>query len=161
MLQNVENILNGIEQELLQFHPQDPVDLDAVNSVLERATSRSATSGTDVNYLLRTLQGEQLRRQSSNQVWLIVSIVILVAVTILVLIYFKLYKFTCPYGKNCVHTPEGTHLDPHTPLTTPELRDTVLELQTPLHRDAEEIAGDQDPKQPTHFVRHGVLQSVA
>ena len=51
----MENILNFSEEDFLQSDAMKPVDLQHLDEIMERATTRSLTAGIEVNKMVTTL----------------------------------------------------------------------------------------------------------
>ena len=156
-----------MERELLQPHSQDPAALHVVDAVLERATSRRATSGFDVREVARALRSEQLRRRSSTQAWIIGVAAILISFLALILICLKAYKLPCSHIRISIRSFKRIHPTECTQPNTLGLKDDALELQTQPDRNGDEPTGvtrreetrDFRREQPASFVRHGALKA--
>ena len=57
VLPNMENIWNFSEEDLLQPDAMQHVDLQDLDKIMERATTRSLTAVIDVNKMVTTLRG--------------------------------------------------------------------------------------------------------
>jgi hypothetical protein len=79
----MENILNFFEEDLLQPDAMQTVDLQHLDEIMERATTRSLTAGIDVNKMVTTLRGKALYRQPTSWSWVIGIIIVFITLGIL------------------------------------------------------------------------------
>jgi hypothetical protein len=66
MLPYIESVLNFSEEDLLQPDAIQPVELQHLDEIVERATARSSTEGIDVNTTVITLRSKLVYRQSTS-----------------------------------------------------------------------------------------------
>jgi hypothetical protein len=101
VMPNVENLLNSQEKtSLLQLKDSRLIDLSKLDTVIERAASRSQTRGIDVERLTERMQGKDERHITDVWLWVTCTLVIILSVVILVLIRFKLIKLKCIKQRN-------------------------------------------------------------
>jgi hypothetical protein len=164
----VDDILNRVERGLLQPYYPELVDLHTVEGVLERVTSRSATSGFNVSRITSTLHWERMRQQTSTQAWIIGVTALTLSLLIFIFIYFRFCNQPCSYVRKYVRIPERKHPSLLSPPNAVELKDNAVKLQTQPCESAEDQetvqqeATDSDNSQPlTQFSRHVVLPTDA
>jgi hypothetical protein len=110
VLPNVENMLNFSEKDLLQPGMMQPVEKQHLDEIVERATARSFTQGTDVNKIVYTVRGKEMYRQPTSWSWIIDIIVLLTIIGILWFIWFKFTNKFCPCIWSCTLSPNPPHV---------------------------------------------------
>jgi hypothetical protein len=160
-LPNIYNIFNSSDQELLLPESKEPDALRLLDAVIERAASRSATSGVDVKHIIKTLRDEQQQYLPSTLLWVIGILITLIFILILIILGTRPQKLPFLELCNCVRVARHSHPTPD----AMELKCKPLDLQTLARVNNEEqpaTTGHEkgDPTShgsPTRFVRHGVL----
>ena len=151
-LPDVNNILSDMEREMLQPHFQESAALNLVDTVIERATSRMAMSGLDVNQITQALGGDRQRHRSLTLTWIFG--VIAVIISLLTLLLF--YKLSFLPLNNCIRNVNRTFPTRHSSQNKPKLRHDTLELlarssETPdEQQEATLLDGARDENQGTH-----------
>ena len=169
MLPNIHDILNSLERELLQPSFKEPVAMQLVNAVIERATSRSTASGFNVKHIIRTLHDEQQQHQPSTLSWIIGATAICISIVILIVLVTSLHKSLCLYLSNCVRVARKPRLTPCSLPDALELKCETSELQAQSHSNIRgqpettvcEGRKSKSRKSPTCFVQHGVVEAEA
>jgi hypothetical protein len=95
MLPNIENILHSSEEKVLQVETKHPAELQHLDDLVARATSRTNAQGIDVSKTIMALRGREVIHPPSSQLW-IMSIIVAVAGLGIVWILW----ITSP-GENC------------------------------------------------------------
>jgi len=78
VLPNMENILNFSEEGLLKLDAMQPVDLQHLVEIMERATTRNLTADIDVSKMVTTLRGKGVYRQPTSWSWVIGIIIVFI-----------------------------------------------------------------------------------
>ena len=144
------------------------MDLQRLDDILIRATSRSHVRGAEVNKVIDALQEVDAPRQSLRWLWLVGIAMLLLVIGALWRIWFRLAVKYC----SCLRkgkTRSTRH--PHSP-SAQKLSECEIELQVMKNGSAKEeprMARDaskegEDPREspiPTGFVRHrqGIIDS--
>jgi hypothetical protein len=96
VLPNIENLLNSLEEtSLLQLKGNQPIDLPKLDSIIERAASRSQTRGINVGRLTEMMQGDKGRHRPDVWLWVTSTAVVILSIAIVWLIRLKLAKMYC------------------------------------------------------------------
>jgi hypothetical protein len=153
VLPNIENILHSSEENLLQTDAQHPVELQHLDDIVERATSRGYTQGLDVSKVVTALRSRGVHHSSSRKTWINGIVIAFAGLGILWLIWFKNANKYCP----CILRPRRARMT-----SGQRLNENKVELQVNLERSEEnpEVTPEQAPgneSQRTVFFRHGQL----
>ena len=159
---NVEKILHNSEENVLQFTATQPTDLQRLDDILIRATSRSHVRGAEVNKIIDVLQEADTSRQSLPWLRLVCIAMLFLVIGALWPIWFRLAVKYCPCLKKGMTAPTQHSNSASTQI----LNECEIELQMMRNRSAEEeprMARDacgkgEDSREsptPTAFVRHG------
>jgi hypothetical protein len=106
VLPSIENILSFSEENLLHFDTVQPVKMQSLDEVLERAASRSRTWGVDVNKIVTTLRDEEVHRQTTHWSWILGIVIIISSFEILWFVGFKLTNRYYPSKWESASRPE-------------------------------------------------------
>ena len=155
ILPNVENTLHFSEEYLLQTEIRHSTELQHLDDVVERPTSRSSTQGLDMSKPVTVLQSRELYSPLSPVVWILGIVVTRTELGIIRIIWF-----VSP-GTNytCIRQPNRSQA-----VTGKEINESNIGFQLESKRQKEssvdapgELTGSQ--LQPAVFVRNGWLQA--
>jgi len=107
MLTNIENTLHFSEEQLLQTEVRHSVELQHLDDLVERATSRSYTQGLGVSKTVAVLQNREVDRSPSPRVWILGIVVVLAGLGILWIIWVKSPGVNYP----CIRQPNRAHVE--------------------------------------------------
>ena len=71
ILPNIENVLHLSKENMLQAETKQPVDLQHLDNLVERATSRIATQEIDMSKTIMALRGREVIHPPSSQLWIV------------------------------------------------------------------------------------------
>jgi len=159
-LPNIENIVKFSEEGLLQMKDTYPVNLEPLEGIVERVTSRGYTRGIDVSKAMTALRGREVYHQSSNKTLIISCIAMFLGLGFLWFLWFRITGQCCPFKWKRVKSPRSKHMvDEDQELKADNAR---LQMQySKGERQVQEAAGDVTPESqttPTLFSRRGRLE---
>ena len=75
VLPSIDRVLNSLEEDLFQVSKHHPdVDLQYLDSLVERSSSQSQTSGIDVAKVVTTLSRKTVEQPTTHWVWIVIVI---------------------------------------------------------------------------------------
>jgi hypothetical protein len=159
VLQNVDNILRFSEENLLQTDAVRPMELQHLDSLIERVASRGNARGLDVNKATIVLQDREVYRNSSDKTLIIVGVTVFIEVVIIWLIWYRVTGRCWPCKWKCLRKSRPSRIVNN----TQELRETGTRLQIEQSGgEGEQEAAEIEmvyPTTPTVFVRRGHLEA--
>jgi hypothetical protein len=108
VLNGIEKILNVSEESMLQADKLNPIDVQHLNEIWERATSRSMARGIGVDRIVAALKGDEPQQQSTNRSWFIDSICLLSGMGIIGILWYKCTNKRAP-GVQGSQRPSGAN----------------------------------------------------
>ena len=102
VLPNIENILHISEENLLQMEAQHLMELQHLDDIVERTTSRGYTQGLDVSKVVAALRSRKVYHPPPRRTWTLGVAIALAGLGTLWLIWFKSTTKYCP----CVLRPK-------------------------------------------------------
>ena len=158
VLPSVENILNFSEEGLLQSAAIQPEDLQQLDGIVERATSRSHLEGVDISRMTAALRVKDANRQSTHWLWImgIIIIILFLCIGIVWFIWFKFSPRQCP----CIWKCKLQHKQPIKTASDQQMNTDNIELQVMREASKDKTTETdtlQDQGTPTVFVRRGLV----
>jgi hypothetical protein len=112
ILPNIKEILHYSEERLLQVNSTDPIDVQRVDSIIERATSRASVRGFDLDRVASTLQYREVSDRSSYVIWILSLVLVLAGLGILWLVWGNTAKmYFCHWRRAHSHASVDNNLD--------------------------------------------------
>jgi len=125
VLPSVEKILNFSEEGLLQSAAIRPEDLQQLDRIVERATSRSHLEGVDISRMTAALRVKEADCQSTHWSWIMGIIIIFLSIGIMWSLWFKLSTRYCPCTWKC----KPCHKQPTKTVSAQQMNTDNIELQ--------------------------------
>jgi hypothetical protein len=163
LLPNIEKLLQFSEESLLQANPPQPMDLNSLDAIVERATSNSYAQGIDVTKLANTLREISTYQQPTRWSW-VIGIIAIILLLSLIIGRFSWIKCT---GRQypCLWIRKPKRQQSNVVIREPTLKmcEIVLQAQPKENDDDVQKKREEVPEESsserattlTVFVRHG------
>jgi hypothetical protein len=162
ILPNIKEILHYSEESMLQINSTDPIDLQRIDGIIERATSRASVRGFDLDRVTSTLQYREVSNRSSYVIWILSLLLVLAGLGILWLVWGNTIKKYFRHWRR-THSPASLEDD----LDEQGMQKGMLELQvvgaettvdfTGTEGGGAEKKSREKPSTPTVFARRLLL----
>jgi len=156
VLPSVEKILNFSEEGLLQSAAIRPEDLQQLDRIVERATSRSHLEGVDISRMTAALRVKEADCQSTHWSWIMGIIIIFLSIGIMWSLWFKLSTRYCPCTWKC----KPCHKQPTKTVSAQQMNTDNIELQVMKEVSKSrntEVDTSQEQETPTVFVHRALV----
>ena len=162
---DIGNVLTFAEESVLQSDLPLPINLQRLDEISTRVTSRTQIQGTDVTKLVNMLQDAKEQRQPTSCLWFTCVVVISVVIGSLWPIWLRLAKHCYVSLRKNVTTPQLNPLPKASLIQSgnengTELQVTRSDQQMEQNEATLTTPKGEDPKTfalLTAFVQHGVL----
>jgi len=144
ILPNIENVLHISEENMLQAETRQPVDLQHLDNLVERATSRIATQGIDVSKTIMALRGREVIHPPSSQLWIVGIVVVIAGLGIIWMIWIMSPGTNYP----CIRRLKNKSHVQETGLT-----DTNIAFQVEAERETRQAGVDRCSQPPAFASR--------
>jgi hypothetical protein len=162
ILPNIKEILHYSEESMLQVNSTEPIDLQRIDNIIERATSRENVRGIDLDRVASTLHHREVSDRSSYVTWILSLVIILAGLGILWLVWANANKLYFCHWKR-THSPTSVNNE----LNERGSQKEMLELQVVEAGAKDGVAGTEGggaerkvgekPSTPTVFARKLLL----
>lgn len=164
VLPNIKEILHYSEESMLQVNTTEPIDLQRIDTIIERATSRENVRGIDLDRVTASLQHREVSGRSSYVIWILSLVIVSAGLGILWLVWANATKmYFCHWRRANSQASVGND-----DLDDQGIQKGMLELQV-MEAAAKEGATEAEgggaekkarvkPSTPTVFARRPLLE---